>query len=64
MILDFIEITIEWPEEITVFDLRKFILNNLENYGEPLRWAITDVYPHISETLLRKLKIEAVVIRN
>tara|TARA_Y100001968_G_C18771708_1_gene442508 strand:- start:169 stop:396 length:228 start_codon:yes stop_codon:yes gene_type:complete len=41
--LEFIELDIEWPSELTVFDLRNYILSKLIKYGEPLRWAITSV---------------------
>ncbi len=43
MKLEFIELDIEWPSELTVFDLRNYILSKLIKYGEPLRWAITSV---------------------
>ena len=43
MKLEFIELDIEWPSELTLFDLKNYILSKLKEYGNPLRWAITSV---------------------
>ena len=44
-------------------DLRCWILEQLENEGEPLRWAITSINPS-SETSAVALEVEAVLINS
>ena len=43
MKLEFKELDIEWPSELTLFELKNYILSKLNEYGKPLRWAITSV---------------------
>jgi len=59
--LEFIELKLDWPSDVSIFDLKNYILSNLMNYGEPLRWAITSVTSH-SEKTIQKISIEAVLI--
>ena len=61
MNLEFIQLELDWPSELSVFDLRKYILSKLMNYGEPLRWAITSLTTHSRESI-QKISIEAVLI--
>ena len=63
MNLEFIELELVWPSELSVFDLRKYILSKLMNYGEPLRWAITSLTNN-SRQSIQKISIEAVLIVN
>ena len=63
MNLEFIELELDWPYELSVFDLRIYILSKLLNYGEPLRWAITSLTTY-SENTIQKISIEAVLIIN
>ena len=63
MNLEFIELELDWPSELSVFDLRKYILSKLMNYGEPLRWAITSLTNN-SRQSIQKISIEAVLIIN
>ena len=63
MNLKFIELELDWPSELSVFDLRKYILSKLINYGEPLRWAITSLTTYSRESI-QKISIEAVLIIN
>ena len=65
MNLEFIELELEWPVELSVCDLRKYILSNLIKHGEPLRWAITSVITHSYDMKsIQKISIEAVFIIN
>ncbi len=57
-----LELEISWPSEITIFNLRKFILDDIRKYGYPLRWAITQVKKAENSFNARKLFVEAVVI--
>ena len=63
MKLEFIELELEWPYELSVFDLRTYILSKLIKYGEPLRWAITSVTTH-SEKKGQIISLEVVLIIN
>ena len=63
MNLQFIELELDWPSELSVLDLRSYVLSQLMNYGEPLRWAITSLTNHSRESI-QKISIEAVLIIN
>ena len=63
MNLEFIELDLDWPSELSVFDLKKYILSKLNEYGEPLRWAITSVSTH-SEKKIQVISVEVVLIIN
>ena len=61
MNLEFKELELDWPFELSVFDLRSYILSKLMAYGEPLRWAITSVSTH-SEKTIQVISVEVVLI--
>ena len=63
MNLEFKELDLDWPFELSVFDLKDYILSRLIEYGEPLRWAITSVttYP---EKKIQIISVEVVLIIN
>ena len=63
MNIEYVELELEWNSELSVLDLKKFILSRLIEYGEPIRWAITSLTPH-SEKTIQKILIEAVLIKN
>ncbi len=63
MNLEFIELDLDWPYELSVFDLKNYILSKLMEYGEPLRWAITSVTSH-SEKKIQIISVEVLVIIN
>ena len=63
MNLEFIELDLDWPSELSIFDLKKYILFKLMEYGEPLRWAITSVTT-FSEKDIQVISVEAVLIIN
>ena len=63
MNLEFIELEIDWPSALSIFDLRNYILSKLMEYGEPLRWAITSVTTH-SEEKAQIISIEVVLVIN
>ncbi len=63
MYLEFIELDLNWPPELSVFDLKNYILSKLREYGEPLRWAITSVTTH-SEKKIQVISVEVVLIVN
>jgi len=59
--LEFIELELDWPSEISLFELKNYILSKLMDYGEPLRWAMTSLTTH-SEKKIQIITIEAVLI--
>ena len=61
MNLEFIELDLDWPFELSLLDLKKYILSKLKEYGEPLRWAITSVTNH-PEKKIQIISIEVVFI--
>jgi hypothetical protein len=61
--LEFIELDLDWPTELSLFDLKSYILSKLMEYGEPLRWAITSVTAN-SEKKIQIISVEVVVIIN
>ncbi len=63
MNLEFIELDLDWPSELSIFDLKNYILSRLIEYGEPLRWAITSVTTH-SEKKIQIISLEVVLIIN
>ena len=63
MNLEFIELDLDWPSELSVFELKNYILSKLIEYGEPLRWAITSVSTH-SEKKIQVISVEVVLIIN
>ncbi len=63
MDLEFIELELDWPSEIGLFELKNYILSKLIDYGEPLRWAITSLNTH-PEKKVQIITIEAVLIIN
>ncbi len=63
MHLEFIELDLDWPTELSLFNLKNYIISNLIEYGEPLRWAITSVTTH-SEKKNQVISVEVVLIIN
>ncbi len=63
MNLEFIELHLDWPSEVSLFDLKNHILSKLMEYGEPLRWAITSV-TNDSEKKSQIISVEVVLIIN
>ena len=63
MNLEFIELDLNWPFELSLLDLKKYIFSKLTEYGEPLRWAITSVTNH-PEKKIQIISIEVVLIIN
>ncbi len=63
MNLEFIELELDWPSEISLFELKNYVVCKLREYGEPLRWAITSLTKYSGKTIQR-MSIEAVLIIN
>ena len=63
MNLEYIELNIEWTDDLSIYDLRKSILSKLLQYGDPLRWAITSIKSK-SDTKIQIISVESVMIMN
>ena len=57
------ELELDWPSEVSVFELKSYILSKLMEYGEPLRWAISSVTSY-SEKKIQIISVEVVLIIN
>ena len=62
MRLKSLELNIEWPESVPLSNLRGYLVNKIKEFGEPLRWSISDIVHSEKSDFSRQLKIEAVVI--
>ena len=64
MIVEVVQLHLIWPDEVSIFQLRTWLLSQVQSYGRPLRWAITSVQPGISDGAPRNLILEAVITRD
>ena len=62
MRLKSLELQLDWPETLLIQDLRSYVVEELRNFGDPIRWAITSISASSEPGCTRKLNIEAVVI--
>ena len=63
MKLEFVEIDLLWPKSLDLEGLRGLVVTNLRDLGDPLRWAITYISSEVTDSLERKIKVEAVLIK-
>ena len=61
MKLSTVDYYLDWPVSIKLKNLRKFIIANLENKGDLIRWSIVDIQTSIDSFGTKKLKIKAVL---
>ena len=59
MKLNNIVIEIEWPQDIDIVDLRKFIISNFPKGVEIIRWYIDDIKIINNKTRKKLIKISA-----
>ena len=59
MILDNIVIELEWPRDIDILDLRKFIISNFPKGVEIIRWYIEDIKILNKKTRKKLIRISA-----
>ncbi len=59
-----LELELNWPQNVTILELRNWIISHLNSYGSPLRWAITDVKSSKGTAFNRQIKVEAVLLIN
>ena len=61
MKLSSVDYYLDWPVSIKLKNLRKFIIANLEQKGDLIRWSIVDIQKSIDTFGTKKLKIKAVI---
>ena len=59
MKLNSIVIELEWPQDIDIGDLRKFIISNFPKGVEIIRWYIEDIDIINNKTRKKLIKISA-----
>ena len=59
MQLNSIVIELEWPQDIDIVDLRKFIVSNFPKGVEIIRWYIDDIKIINNKTRKKLIKISA-----
>ena len=60
--LKLLELNLQWPKEVPLEELRFWILGQISDSGEPLRWAITAIHSTGDDLAIFQLKVEAVVM--
>ena len=61
MKLNSVDFYLDWPVSIKLKNLREFVITNLENKGNVIRWSIVDIQDSIDSYGIKKLKIKAVL---
>ena len=61
MKLSSVDYYLDWPVSIKLKNLRQFIIINLEEKGDLIRWSIVDIQNSIDSFGTKKLKIKAVI---
>ena len=59
MKLNNIIIELDWPQDIDIVDLRRFIISNFPNGVEIIRWYIDDIKILNNKTRKKLIKISA-----
>ena len=61
MNLSSVDLDLDWPVSIELINLREFIISNLEQKGDVIRWSIVDIQNSIDHYGAKKLKIKVVI---
>ena len=57
-----VDFYLEWPVSIKIFNLRRFIIENLMRKGEVIRWSILDIKDLVDSSNKKKIRINAVLV--
>ena len=49
-----VDFYLEWPVSIKIFNLRRFIIENLMRKGEVIRWSIVDIKDLVDSSKKKK----------
>ena len=56
-----VDFCLDWPSSIEVINLRKYVIRNLMEKGEVIRWSIIDIQNSKDSYDIKKLRINAVL---
>ena len=56
-----VDFYLEWPVSIKIFNLRRFIIENLMREGEVIRWSILDIKDSVDFSNKKQIRISAVL---
>ena len=57
-----LEFELNWPIDVQLKDLRKFILQNISQNGDVIRWSINKIEIQNNQNDQKFLKINAVIL--
>tara|TARA_B100000287_G_C20583246_1_gene761232 strand:- start:343 stop:534 length:192 start_codon:yes stop_codon:yes gene_type:complete len=57
-----VQLKLNWPQSIHLTNLRKFILDNISDNGEVIRWSISEIKCSDEEEKSKILIVNAVII--
>ena len=63
MSLHLLELELTWPTDVSLLNLRNWLMRELLDYGEPLRWSITNIERNSTRSGDHKLSLEVVIIK-
>ena len=56
-----VDFYLDWPRSKETINLRRFIIENLMEKGEIIRWSIIDIKDSVESSNLKKIRIKAVL---
>ena len=62
MKLNNIEFELEWPKDIDIVNLRRFIISNFPKKVEIIRWSINDIKFLNNKTKKNLIKVSAAIL--
>tara|TARA_Y100000589_G_scaffold199646_1_gene188458 strand:- start:950 stop:1141 length:192 start_codon:yes stop_codon:yes gene_type:complete len=62
MKLNNIEFELEWPKDIDIVNLRRFIISNFPKKVEIIRWSINDIKFLNNKTRKNLIKVSAAIL--
>ena len=62
MKLNNIEFELEWPQDIDIVNLRRFIISNFPKKVEIIRWSINDIKFLNNKTRKNLIKVSAAIL--
>ena len=58
-----VDFFLEYPDSFNVINLRKYVVTNLIKKGEIIRWSIIDIQTSSDDCDIKKLRINAVLLK-
>ena len=57
-----VDFYLDWPRSKEIINLRRFIIENLMEKGEIIRWSIIDIKDSVDSSSIKKIRIKAVLM--